>query len=121
MTQEYKEALKRIANGEPEPQAIAEKALENGNGPASDEAKSYTAPMLTQAEYRRILNATNSEASVWNADLMEYAVFPGDMREKAEEIGEVEDILWESSDHENEELLMVALNDPLLEHTRGAE
>lgn len=44
MSQEYKEALERIANGEPGPRAIAEEALENSNGSASGAAESYPAP-----------------------------------------------------------------------------
>jgi len=40
MSNEYRKVLKRIANGEPGPRAIAEEVLENGSGPASGEMAS---------------------------------------------------------------------------------
>jgi len=46
MSQVYKEALRRIADGEPGPRAIAEEALENGSSPGSPGAGSYGADLF---------------------------------------------------------------------------
>lgn len=67
---------------------------------------------ITKAEHKRIRDATFSKESPWVADVEDYAVFPGDMRHKAEEMGEIEDILWKSEPHEpgNERFLLVNLD-----------
>lgn len=63
-------------------------------------------------EIKRVRHATRKQ-EIWHADLEDYAVFPGDMRDLAEELGVVEDILFESGDQEKEKYLLTNLDEPL--------
>lgn len=72
-----------------------------------------TGTALSNREYKEVLNAGRALDCPWDADNKEYAVFPGKLAAKANAIGDVEDILWESEEWEIRRYLLVALDEPL--------